>query len=78
MVDNTENQEFHLDMVETVESQDVKPDLVEPIIKVKKPRVVQVPIVDEPEEVQQSENDITQLIEVSYGKMLNQSQHRKQ
>ena len=33
-VDNTETQELHLDIVETVESRDVKPDLVEPVIKV--------------------------------------------
>ena len=38
-VDNTENQELPLDVVEVVESQDVKQDLTETIVKVKKPRV---------------------------------------
>ena len=38
-VDNTENQELPLDVVEVVESQDVKHDLAETIVKVKKPRV---------------------------------------
>ena len=36
IVDNTENQTLPLDVVEVVESQDVKHDLAETIVKVKK------------------------------------------
>ena len=38
-VDNTENQTLPLDVVEVAESQDVKHDLAETIVKVKKTRV---------------------------------------
>ena len=41
IVDNTQKQESPLDIVEVVESQDVKQDLPETIVKVKKPRVNQ-------------------------------------
>ena len=39
MVDTTGNQELHLENVEIVEPQDVKQDLPETVVKVKKPRV---------------------------------------
>ena len=39
VVDTTGNQELHLEKVEIVEPQEVKPDLTETVIKVKKPRV---------------------------------------
>ena len=35
IVDNTENPELHLDIVEVIESQDVKHDLTETIVNVK-------------------------------------------
>ena len=56
-----------LDVVEVVESQDVKQDLTENLVKVKKPRVKKEKVIPAPivEEVKPEELDITQPIEVS-------------
>ena len=70
IVDNTENQELPLDIVEVIESQDVKQDLTEAIVKVKKPRVkkekvISVPVIEEQEEVKPDEIEVTRPIEIS-------------
>ena len=70
IVDNTENQELPLEVVEVVESQDVKQDLTEAIVKVKKPRVkkekvISVPIVEESVIVKPDEIEPTRPIEIS-------------
>ena len=70
IVDNTENQVLPLDVEEVVEPQDVKPDLTEPIVKVKKPRVkkekvISAPIVEESVIVKPDEIETTRPIEIS-------------